>query len=279
MSYLVHNGKYFSCEEKIIQADSQSYRYGDGLFETMKIIKREILLQEYHFNRLFKGLQILKYNVPKLFTPVSLAEQIKMLAQKNDCEKSARVRLSVSRGRGGLYDGDNKLDYIIECMPLTTQVNGLNENGLIIGLFEDARKSCDLFSNLKSANYLPYVMAAQYAKENKWNDCLVLNQYNRICDATIANIFWIKDGTIFTPPLSEGCVEGIMRRHLLLTTAGTENAVLEKICPVADLENADEIFLTNAMYGIRWVKQFRNKELTNSITKELYKRIINPLFK
>lgn len=279
MSYLVHNGKYFPSEEKIINADNQSYRYGDGLFETMKMIKGEILLNEYHFDRLFKSLRVLKYNVPKLFTPVTLAEQIKTLTKKNSCEKSARVRLSVSRGRGGLYDGDNKLDYIIECMPLNTSVNNLNENGLIIGLFEDARKSCDLFSNLKTANYLPYVMAAQYAKENKWNDCLVLNQYNRVCDATIANIFWIKDGTIFTPPLTEGCVDGVMRRHLIQTRAGTGDEVQEKICTVTDLENADEIFLTNAVYGIRQVKQFGNKEPVSSITKELYGSIINPLFK
>lgn len=276
---MVHNGKYFSSEEKVINADNQSYRYGDGLFETMKMIKGEILLSEYHFNRLFKSLQILKYNVPKLFTPVSLAEQIKTLAKKNGCEKSARVRLSVSRGCGGLYDGDNKLDYIIECMPLNTSVNGLNENGLIIGLFEDAKKSCDLFSNLKSANYLPYVMAAQYAKENKWNDSLVLNQYNRVCDAAIANIFWIKDRTIFTPPLSEGCVDGVMRKYLIQTKAGTGDEIQEKICTVTDLENADEIFLTNAVYGIRLVKQFRNKELVSSITKELYSSIINPFFK
>jgi branched-chain amino acid aminotransferase len=279
MNYLIHNGKYFSSEEKIINADNQSYRYGDGLFETMKMIKGEILLAEYHFNRLFNGLQVLKYNIPKLFTPVSLAEQIKMLAQKNGCEKAARVRLSVSRGHGGLYDGDNKLDFIIECRPVNESVNQLNENGLIIGLFEDARKSCDLFSNLKSANYLPYVMAALYAKENKWNDCLVLNQYGRVCDATIANVFWVKDGEIFTPPLSEGCVDGVMRRHLLQITVGTENAIQEKVCPVAELENADEIFLTNAVYGIRRAKQFRNKELANTITKELYSKIINPLFK
>jgi branched-chain amino acid aminotransferase len=264
MNYLIHNGKYFSSEEKIINADNQSYRYGDGLFETMKMIKGEILLAEYHFMRLFKGLEVLKYNIPKLFKPDLLIEQIKTLAQKNGCGKAARVRLSVSRGRGGLYDGDNKLDYIVECMPLNTSVNGLNENGLIIGLFEDAKKSCDLFSNLKSANYLPYVMAAQYG---------------RVCDATIANVFWIKDRNIFTPPLSEGCVDGVMRRHLLQMSGGTVKEIEEKVCPVADIENADEIFLTNAMYGIRWVKQFENKIFGNSIVSELYGRIINPLFK
>jgi branched-chain amino acid aminotransferase len=279
MSYIIHNGKYFSSEEKIINADNQSYRYGDGLFETMKMLNGEILLAEYHFNRLFNGLNVLKYNTPKLFTPASLADQIKTLAQKNVCEKAARVRLSVSRGRGGLYDGDNKLDYIIECWPVNESVNQLNENGLIIGLFEDAKKSCDLFSNLKSANYLSYVMAAQYAKENKWNDCLVLNQYSRVCDATIANVFWVKDGNISTPPLSEGCVDGVMRKHLLRMSGRTENEIQEKICSIVDLENADEIFLTNAIYGIRWVKQFENKISGNSIVSKLYGQIINPLFK
>ena len=90
-----------------------------------------------------------------------------------------------------------------------------NENGLIIDIFPDARKSVDIFSNLKSANYLPYVMAAIWAKENKLNDALILNQHDRICDSTIANVFWVKDNKIFTPPLNEGCVAGVMRRKIL----------------------------------------------------------------
>jgi branched-chain amino acid aminotransferase len=279
MSYLVHNGKYFSSEEKIIHADNQSYRYGDGLFETMKIIKGEILLADFHFSRLFKGLEVLKYTIPKLFKPGLLKEQIKSLIQKNECTKSARIRLSVSRGRGGLYDGDNKLEYVIECWPVNESANQLNENGLIIGLFRDAKKSCDIFSNFKSANYLPYVMGAQYAKENKWNDSLILNQYDRVCDATIANIFWVKNGDIFTPPLSEGCVAGVMRKYLIESRKETGKMIHELVCRKDILENADEIFLTNAMYGIRWVKQFENKILVNSTVKELYRQIINPLFK
>src|SRR6185503_427094 len=100
---------------------------------------------------------------------------------KNNCEKLARARLSVSRGSGGLYDCDNKFSYLIECR--APEEKGFTKNarlpggeGLIIDIYPDARKSIDIFSNLKSANYLPYVMASVWAKENKLDDALLLNQ-------------------------------------------------------------------------------------------------------
>ena len=112
-------------------------------------------------------------------------------------------------------------------------------------------------------------MASIYAKEKKINDCLVLNVYDRVCDASIANVLWVKNDMIFTPPLSEGCIAGVMRRYLIEKTQGARHKIQEKVCGVNDLENADEIFLTNAIQGIRWVKQFRNKRYVNRRVKEV----------
>ncbi len=277
MNFLVHNEKYFTSKEPVLMADNRSYRYGDGLFETIKVINGNIILQEYHFDRLFSGLRLLKFEITKLFTAGKIADAILALCKKNNCEKLARVRLSVFRGHGGLYDGEGQLQYLIECWPLDETVNRLNEKGLVIDIFPDARKSCDVFSNLKSTSYLLYVMAAIHAKENKLNDCFVMNMHERICDATIANIFWIKDRQILTPPLNEGCVAGVMRRYLIEMNPGGGYEIREEKLTAEGLENADEVFITNSIFGIRWVKQFRNSIFSNNVTVDVNNQFIVPL--
>jgi branched-chain amino acid aminotransferase len=272
MNFVVINGSLVKTETTGLSVDNHSYRYGDGLFETMRIENGNILLKDYHFKRLFSGLKTLKFNVPVLFTEQKIEKEIIDLCKKNNCESSARVRLSLSRGNGGVYDCDNKFSWLIESWPL--EQKGINENGLVIDIFPDARKSIDAFSNLKSANYLPYVMAAVWAKENKLNDALILNQHDRICDATIANIFWVKDGKIFTPPLSEGCVGGVMRQRILDFSFEISDLQILESCLTEDtLLNADEVFLTNVITGIRWVKQCRDKTFTNILTTKIFAKL------
>jgi branched-subunit amino acid aminotransferase/4-amino-4-deoxychorismate lyase len=269
MEFIVVNGNFIEKNKTALAPDDRSYRYGDGLFETMKITNGNILLEEYHFERLFSGLRTLKIKTPALFTKQKINEQVKGLCKKNDHEKSARVRLSVSRGGGGLYDCDNKFSYLIECWGLE-QID-FNENGLVIDIFPDARKSIDIFSNLKSANYLPYVMAALWAKENKLNDALILNQHERICDATIANVFWVKDGKIFTPSLNEGCVAGVMRKKILELPIRNSHFLVEESVLTKDiLLHADEVFLTNAITGIRWIKECGGKTYSNTISSKIF---------
>lgn len=273
--YFNYNGRFFENDEAVLSIDNHSYRYGDGLFETMKMIKENILLADYHFERLFSGLKILKFTIPSFFTKQKIAEEIKAQCKKNNCEELARVRLSVSRGNGGLYDCDDQFSYLIECSPLEQNNANLNADGLVINIYPDARKSIDDFSNLKSASYLPYVMAAIWAKENKLNDALILNQYKRICDATIANVFWVKDDKILTPPLSEGCVAGVMRRRILdLGFKISDFSINEEVLTKNILLNADEIFLTNAITGIRWVKQCGNKIYDNKIANKIFMELI-----
>jgi branched-chain amino acid aminotransferase len=274
MNYINLNGKILPGDEPALFVSNRGYRYGDGLFETIKVINEKILLGTYHFERLFSGLLLLQFEIPKLVIPEKLAEEILDLCKKNECERRARVRLSVFRGNGGLYDEDKTLQYVIECWPLNESVNNLNENGLVIDIFRDARKNCAKFSNLKSANFLPYNMAALYAKKNKLNDCLVLNTNGNIADSTIANVFIIKEGVIITPALSEGCVNGVMRKYLLEKMKEAAFTIHETSVSEEDIEKADEVFLTNAIKGIQWVKQFRNKIYTNKITAEIYNRFI-----
>jgi branched-chain amino acid aminotransferase len=271
MSLVSVDGKIVKETDVSISAANHSYRYGDGLFETMKLVNGRILFEKHHFDRLFSGCKVLKFKIPNHFAKKRIGEEIKHLCKKNKCEKLARVRFSVSRGNGGLYNCDDKFSYLIECLPL--KQNEFNKNGLLVDIFPDAKKSIDSFSNLKSANYLPYVMGAVWAKENKLGDTLILNQYGHICDSTIANVFWVKDEKIFTPPLSEGCVAGVMRRKILETRPGISESILTENI----LLGADELFLTNVITGIRWVGQLRGKKYSNKIASKLFTELIQTI--
>lgn len=277
MNSICFNGKIIPADEPVLLASNRGYRYGDGLFETMKVAKGKILLSDHHFERLFAGLALLQFEIPRLFLRQKTEDEIVSLCKKNNCEGLARVRLSVFRGNGGLYDEDKGLQYLIECWPLTESVSKLNENGLVIDVFPGAEKSCDKFSNLKSANFLPYSMAALYAKEKKLNDSLVLNTTGGIADSTIANLFIIKNAIVITPGLEEGCVNGVMRQYLLQKMQAADCAVQEATLSVNDILVADEVFLTNAIHGIRWVRQFRDMSYSNVKTVEIYNRFIKTI--
>lgn len=255
----------------MITADNRGFRYGDGLFETMKLIRGKILFSNEHFARLWKGMQLFQFVLPKLFDPEMLEEQIMELVKKNGHDAAARIRLMVFRGEGGLYDAVNHTpNFIIQSWPLPEGTGELNSNGLVLGIYEGAKKSCDMFSNLKHNNYLPYIMAALQAKKEKWNDAIVLNNFNRVCDTTIANIFTIKNGEIITPALTEGCIAGITRARVIETLKKEGLAIAEKAITCGEILEADEVFLTNSIHQIRWVKQIGNTNFDNSHVQKIY---------
>ena len=275
--FFIYNDKFYPANTPVITPGNRSLRYGDGLFETIKIVEGKIINKDFHFERLFNGLKLLQFKIPKNFNTVFLHDKIIGLVKKNKHVASARVRLMIFRGNGGIFDPENlRPNYIIESWPLSTPMN-LNENGLVVDVFPGAKKSCDSFSNLKSNNYLPYVMAGLFAKKNKLNDCIVLNSFDRVCDSAIANIFIIKKNKIFTPPLSEGCVAGVMRRWLLENSGLKKYKILEKNLSVADIKDADEFFLTNSIYYLRWVKTFQGKNYPNKIATEIYNHIVQTI--
>ena len=240
----------------------------------MKIINGDIALSHYHFERLFSSLNTLKLKPATYFTHSYLSEQIKNLAAKNNHSHLARIRLTVFRNDDNLNENkDYSLSYIIQTWQLNEEVLKFNKAGLITGLYKDAKKTCDNFSHIKSNNYLPYAMAAIWAKENKLDDAFLLNSFNRIADASIANIFIVKNGKIKTPALSEGCIAGVMRRHLIKCIKEENIPFEETAIETEELSEAHEIFLTNAIRGIRWVKQFEKSNYTNELAKYLHKFI------
>ncbi|MEO6636993.1 MAG: aminotransferase class IV [Ginsengibacter sp.] len=275
----IFNNKFYADNSPVVSPANRGLRYGDGLFETMKSSNGKIINTDFHFERLFAGLSLLQFDVPKQFTKDFILKKIGELCLKNKHREKVRIRLMIFRGNGGIFDPENYLpNYIIESWDLPDK-SSLNENGLTIDIFPDAKKSCDIFSNIKSNNYLPYAMAALYAKKNRLNDCILLNSFERICDSVIANVFIVTENDIYTPPLSEGCVAGTMRRWMLEKFAFENLTVSEKILSVDDVLNADELFLTNAIYHIKWVKSFRDKNYSNSSVRKIFNRMLQTIDK
>lgn len=270
--FLCYNGKFVGAGEPILTADNRSFRYGDGCFETLKVYQGNVLLEDLHFERLFASMHLLHFDIPQTFTKSYFTKLIRELCVKNGAQQLARIRITVFRSDGGLYDPqDNRANFIIQCWELAAQVLELNEIGLNLDIFPDVKKSCDKLSNIKSNNCLPYVMAAMYAKQHRLHEVVLLNQYGRVADATIANLFIVKQQQLLTPPLTEGGVCGVMRKHLLRMELPFK--VVEQELTVEDLENADEIFLTNAIHGIRWVGLFRDNSYGNATAVILHEML------
>ncbi|QJB35306.1 aminotransferase class IV [Chitinophaga oryzae] len=274
VGFLCYNGKFFPSGDPIFTADNRSFRYGDGCFETMRVAQGEVVLGDLHFERLLASLHLLHFDVPAHFTKTFFLRQIADLCLKNDLMDMARVRFTVFRADGGLYEPVNNLpSYLIQAWELSSTVLELNENGLVLDIFPDARKTSDKFSSIKSNNCLPYVMGAMYGKQHGFNEVLLLNQYGRVADSTIANVFMVHHKTIYTPPLTEGGVCGVMRKHLLRSELPFK--IEEKPLTAEDLENADEIFLTNAIQGIRWVGLFRDSSYGNATAAILHELLFD----
>lgn len=269
------SGKFIEERTPVVVADNRAFKYGDGLFETMRVVLGKIRLKRRHFERLFDGMETLKISLTGTADPRILEEQVLRTVKKNNIKGPARVRLMVFRGNGSLQDFSSRgAGYLIQVWPLSASKLAMNSEGLSVGIYEAGRKACDQLANLKSNNYLLYAMGALHAREQEWDDSLILNTHDRISESTVANLFWVKEGKVYTPPLSEGCVAGVMRAHLIARLAEEEKPVIEQPVTVAGLTEADEIFLTNAIQGLRWVGSFNGKTFGNRFSSQLFNATI-----
>ena len=277
--FLNFNGKVLRNDKLLISPDNRSFRYGDGCFETMKMVNGKIILEAYHLERLFSSLQTLHFDKPGYFISDAFKNEVMELVKKNKHKRSARIRITISRGNGGLYEAENNNpNYLIQSWDLNLSNNKMNENGLVMDVYTKSRKICDDFSHIKSNNFLCYVMGALWAKEQKLNDVILLNPYDKIADTTLANVFLIKDGIIKTPALTEGCIAGVTRKYLLKCMKEEGMPIEETSITVNELLESSEVFLTNTVRGIRWVKEIGKSSYENQLAAILHKKYILPLY-
>lgn len=264
------NGRFFNEEEPVITVANRSYKWGDGVFETMKLNQNQLLLAPLHFERLFQSLDLLQIQYGQGLSADTLTAQILELCQRNDCTTRARIRLAVFR------DEHNTAGYSIEAVPLPDDADQWHP--VTIDIFPHARKPQDAFSHLKTANFLPYSLAARYAQEQGLGDALLLNASGRICDSSKANLFLWHRGEVLTPGGDEGCVLGVMRRRVIQWLRENGYTVREQGIGIGDLYAADEAFLTNSIFDMRPVRAFREKEYASTFCADIRQRIFSTIY-
>lgn len=268
--YILHNDQFTAIDQAILTAKNRGFRYGDGLFESMRMSGGKLKFAELHADRLQAGMNALKMEGGILFDDYFLKQKTAELCKRNKLKDNVRFRLSVYREGDGLYTPEsNKSGYVLEAGPLATGGYELNKKGLIINVYDEITKPINKLSTYKTSNSLLYVMAGLYKQQNRLDEAFILNQHGFLCESISSNVFVIYDKQIYTPALSEGCIAGVMRNVVMKVAKTNQIPVIEAQINPEVLNEADEVFITNATSGIRWVMGYGKKRYFNEITKSL----------
>lgn len=267
--YINFNGQFIEADSPVLNVANRSFKYGDGIFESMRLVKGQLKFADLHAERLQNGMKGLKIEGYSQLDDWFLKEKAADLGVRNKI-KDGRIRLTVYRDAGGLYTpSQNKMGYCMEIEPMENAHYELNNRGLIMDVFTEVPKPLNYLSNLKTCNSLTYVMAGIYKAQNKLDDAFLINQNGFLCEAISANIFIWYNNHLYTPALSEGCVGGIMRKVIIDLALKLEIPVTEAQINPNILYEADEVFLTNATRGIQWVMGYGVKRYFNTLSKTL----------
>lgn len=259
LKFYNYNGSIIPANQPVLPLSNRAFRYGDGLFESMRMIKGELQYANLHAKRLQQGMKTLKMDGQEAFDQEFLKEKARELSSRNK-SRNGRLRLTVFRDSAGLYTPeDQKSAYVIEWEEADNQNYALNQRGLIMNIFEDLPKPINILSNIKTCNSLIYVLAGIYKQKNRLDDAFILNQNGFLCESISSNIFIKYKGTLYTPALNEGCIKGIMREVVLDLAVKNSIPVTEAQINPQIFSEAEEVFLTNATRGIQWVLGFDRK--------------------
>lgn len=262
-------------ENQLFSAFNRSFLYGDGVFETLKIVNNKILFFEDHYFRLLASMRIIRMQIPMTFTLEFLEEQVLALVNQQNIQDAARVRLTVFRNDGGYYTPtDNKVSFVIQASALAVQSYVVNYGTFEVDLYKDFIVTKQLLSTLKTNNKLIQITASIFAQENGLDTCLLINEDKNVIEAANGNLFMLLNGQLITPPITEGCLNGIMRKQILKLAKELDGIeVLEHPISPFDLQKADELFITNVIVGIQSITKYRKKEFENSVAKQLLEKL------
>jgi branched-chain amino acid aminotransferase len=265
------NGNLVSDSDTIISSNNRGFKFGDALFETLKIVNGRIIFWEDHYFRLMASMRMLRMKIPMDFTLEYLEQEILKTLPANTNASSFRARLSVFRKEGGLYTPEtNEIDYLIEAFELVST----KRDTYRIDLYKDFYNYSGLLSTLKTNNKILSTVAAIYAKENNLDNCVLLNERKGVAEVTNGNIFIVKGTLIKTPAITEGCLKGVLRKKILeLVAANKEFTIEETAITPFEIQKADEVFITNSIIGIQPVTHYRKKIFTTEVSQKLAKSL------
>lgn len=258
-----------------LSISNRSFLYGDGVFETLKIVNNKILFFEDHYFRLMASMRIIRMQIPMSFTLEYLEEQILNLAVVNNHQDSARIRFTVFRNEGGFYlPTDNSVSFIIQSAEILEPKYNFEKKSFEVDLYKDFIVPKQLLSTLKTANKITNVTAGIFAKENDLDAALLINEDKNVIEAANGNLFMLMGNNLITPPISEGCLNGIMRKQLIeIAKKIVSIEVIEQAISPFDLQKADELFITNVIMGIQPITKYRKKEFGTTFAQQLQEKL------
>ena len=276
----IYNGEIVTARDLVdIAFSNRAFKFGDALFETIRYSNKNILFLTDHVLRLKLSMPILKMKIPSYFSFDYFLNKISELIYANQLQdKSARIRITVFRqGSGSYYPSTNEVDFIMEVEELETTYYLLPERGLVVDLFKDTFKPINRLSNLKTGNALIYVLASINSDFLRTDDCFILNEKGHICEATSSNVFAVKGNMVMTPPLTEGCVSGILRNQIKKIAEENKLLFIEKPFTSHTLIDAEEVFITNTIQGPQWIRQFQSKIYEKKKITQLFIETLNQM--
>jgi branched-chain amino acid aminotransferase len=272
--FINFNGNILSSDQQIFPVSNRGFRYGDGLFESMRYMNGVLKFPDLHIDRVQKGMKVLKLDNSSYIDSWFLREKVDELARRNKTGSDARFRLTVFRDSGGLYSPDsNKMAYILESQNMEDSQYTFNKKGLIIDVYDELTKPVNILSNLKTCNSLVYVLAGIFKNQNALDEVMILNQHGFLCESISSNVFVVYDRKLYTPSLNEGCIGGVMRQVVMRLAKENGIELIEAQVNPDILNEADEVFITNAARGIQWVMGYHNKRYFNEVSKFLSEKL------
>jgi branched-chain amino acid aminotransferase len=252
---------------------NRAFLYGDSVFETIKVVNNKIMFWEEHYLRLMSSMRILRINIPPFYTPDFFENQIIKTIINLDKYFSGRVRLTVFRDGKGYYMPEiNEPIFIITANKISEKFFKINTGSYKIDLYKDFKVQSDLLSNLKTNNKVLNVIASIYAKDNGLDNCILLNEKKQVAEFINGNIFIVNDNVIKTPPISTGCLNGIMRNKIIELVNGVNDyKIIEQNFSPYELISSNEIWVTNSISGIIAVTEYRKKYFADGVCKNILK--------
>ncbi len=264
------NGALQSATSPLFSVHNRGFLYGDAVFETLRFGQNQLHFWEDHYFRLMSAMRVFRMNIPMTFTPEFLEQEcIRVVEAQSSISSSWRIRLSVFRNDGGVYlPASREVSYVIEAKPLDEKTY-ISKERYNVELFKDYYVQKSMLSNLKSNNKALNVIGSIFMQEQGFDNGILLNDDKEVVEFLNGNLFVVDGDVLRTPPLTSGCLDGIMRKQVMrLAKKQNISCVEEKISPF-DLQQVQEVFMTNSITGIQPVSSYRRTDYQITIALQL----------